>query len=146
MLTSSAFRGYSCFFLGAVLYDGLQNHPHQFNLRTGLLLLGFAVPVLLFWPSNWRVLVMAGYPGLLISAVCLPQIQSRWITLLGKTSFQLYIWHSPLYKLATLLLPSQFTHSAWTMVAAMLLMQCFAWGMYRWFEMPTARWIRARLQ
>lgn len=140
----SSFRGYASFFLGAALALPLCTRTnHSIGMYT-LAAFVLSVFVLITQPGDYETIVMALYPGLLIAAVRLPQLRRELWSALGKCSFQLYLWHSPLFRLVKVFLPQNFPHSPFTMLLALVVAELYACLIYNIFEKPVANIIQQR--
>lgn len=138
----SARRGYGPFFLGAALALPLCTCSNRTAGIFALAMGALSVPTLIFQPADWETIVMALFPALLTTVLRLPQFKWKALSILGKCSFQLYLWHAPLFRLTRLFLPEGFHHSFVTMAAALVIAELFAFLFYYAFEKPTAKAIK----
>lgn len=138
-------RGISCFFLGAFLYAVATGEDRKSVALHTLPILLVSLLGLRLSSSDWGVCVVGLFPAMILLAASLPQLQSRAISELGRASFQTYIWHGPMMRLADILLPNNNWHSVPKMLLFLIVVELFACGMYHLFEIPTSRWIRSKL-
>jgi peptidoglycan/LPS O-acetylase OafA/YrhL len=101
---------------------------------TGFLLITDSKPFPGWWavfPTLGSLLLIAGGPG---SGVNRWLLSNRWMVLVGKISFPLYLWHWPLLSFAQIL----YSGSPPAIVKILLLLTTFmlAWITYRFVERP----------
>lgn len=146
LVNYATLRGYSCFFTGAFLYCAVSEVETKKQLIFGLGLLALSAVGLADNLKDWNIFVQALYPAVILLAVALPQIQSKTVSELGKSSFQLYIWHGPLLYFAQHFFPNYGWNRPALMIVFLLVAELFAYGAYRLFEIPTSRFIQKKLR
>lgn len=91
-------RGYTGFFTGCllcVLWRKI-SVKYIFVLDVALAFLS-CICLYKYGISNWYVLCYLVFPCIIITAVILPQFKSSIIKTLGGISFEVYLWHVPVY-------------------------------------------------
>lgn len=141
-------RGYTGFFIGVILCD-IYKKVSRRNLIIGSLLYG-GIPILLFVyaynivNANLRMLLLfVIYPTIVLWAVCLKPVSwlgnNRLVKLLGKSSFEVYIWHYPcilLIKIIVASLSIEIKHTYVTMAIFALVIEIVAIFIYKFVEIP----------
>ena len=148
-VSGDAKRGYESFFLGVVMGCLLPHIDSKNCIKLGIAILCgsllccatvscFGEMSFLF--ANQRVLCMtAFYPGLLFFSYGMKDLKSERLNYLGKLSFEIFLWHCPMFVLIKILCISfskQINHSYWTMVLITGLIVLFSVFMLEKVEKP----------
>ena len=99
-LYSSNCRGYVSFFIGVLIYQIYDNKSKR-NI-TLISLIGFLLGVVQIAVSLgwlWYKLVILIYPSIIMIVANLKQISNKVIVLLGNATYEVYLWHFPLFYL-----------------------------------------------
>lgn len=112
-LTSPVARGYYAFFTGVILAGQLEKRQERKALEIGSLLIVVGIPILI-WKQNYIVsdspnyiMTFIYYPALIILFLSKPLamiFRQKWLGVLGKITFDVYIWHSPLFTVLFILI------------------------------------------
>lgn len=149
-LTLPNARGYAGFFLGCFLCCAAKNADRKKAVRVSAALLVFSVVILVLTTqktANWTVLTYLFYPSLALTAFFLPQLRSGAVKTAGAVSFQIYIWHSPIYGIFMTVVRCfgiAVHHSYFTLFVFALAVSAFSTAMYYAFEKPLSAYIRKR--
>lgn len=151
-------RGYAGFFIGVILCDICKNSSRR-NIMIGSLLYGGLPILLLIYAyyivnTNLRmVLLFVVYPVIVLWAVCLKPVawlgDNKLVKLLGKSSFEVYVWHYPcilLIKIAASCLSIELKHTYVTMVLFALCVEIVAIFIYKFVEVPMTRLVVTKIK
>jgi peptidoglycan/LPS O-acetylase OafA/YrhL len=139
-------RGYSSFFMGCLLCL-LYQKTTTYKLRIiyiGLFaasIVGFVVKGL----SCWYVLTFLAYPALVLLVVTEKQVKWGTLSFLGGASFEMYLWHLPLYSLLKLIFDIsniQFEHTYFTMICFAFVVEVVAVIIFAFIEKPCLKLLR----
>ena len=92
--TSQNQRGYTCFFIGVLLYDYFVKRLSDYMKKTMLVVL-FILYVVGVWYrgiNSWEILSIFVYPAILCLLVYIKQLPDKY-AILGTTSYEVYLWH-----------------------------------------------------
>lgn len=148
--TNQNLRGYSCFFLGVLLHNLIVARVSVQKIRVIVLGLAF-LTALGSWKlgiGSWFVLVLFLYPALVLLAVSVKQVSSK-ISYLAGVSYEMYLWHGPCFSLLRLIgytARIQMTHSYFTMILFTVFVGVWSALVYKWYEVPVTRWLRAKVE
>lgn len=139
-LHTSDCRGYVAFFIGVCLYHlfcklGERNTS---IVGAGLVVVSLIGMCILGY-SNWYVLVVFLFPSILLLAVSIPQICIPNIELCGGVSYEVYLWHMPMFcliKMVVDVIGLQIEHSYFTMGLFCALVWSIAFILYQFVETP----------
>lgn len=87
-------------------------------------------------------MVFLFFPGVVLFATNIKQIYNKKIVLLSGASFEVYLWHVPMYGLYMFgvdLLNISISHTYLTMLLFGLLVECFAIVFFKYFETPVVQ-------
>lgn len=141
LISYYSYRGTEAFFIGAELCETRELIPERKWEAVTLLILSAILTVLV--PSQQRlILVFAVFPLLIILGFWWKGNQAEWIRLLGKTTFEVYLWHYPLMateQMITRITTLEIRRTYLTMVAFTILVWLLSIGMYKLVETPVYR-------
>lgn len=157
-LNGDSARGYYAFFFGVLLAGILKQR--KIKIKEALICSGILIVIPLF--IHFRnafmdtginyILTFVFYPSLIIvckSPVVSKWLDRKWIGLLGRISFDVYIWHWPFFILLDILMKSFHWNLAlgnpWTMIGYTIF--CYIFGTFSYFciEMPINRYINKKV-
>ncbi len=92
-------RGYTAFFIGVLLYHVTEKLTKKRMLITGTFLLVSGIVSVLMRLHLALSLTILVYPGFLLLLLNTKQINCVYVGSLGDVSFEIFIWHVPLYNL-----------------------------------------------
>lgn len=158
ILPNDNFRGYECFFMGAILGEllmWLDDRKATGKKNTNLCIMGvssyilailLAVAVSLRFDialSQRRAVVFLIYPPLIVAAWYLRErFSSKAVRAFGKISFEAYLWHRPLLALFQIIIYAtnwNMTHSYLSMAVFAVIVYVFAYFAYQKLEQPISR-------
>lgn len=151
-------RGYVGFFIGVILCDVCEKISRR-NVVIGSLFYG-GLPILLLIYAYYIVnanlrmaLLFVIYPTIVLWAVCLKPViwmgDNKLVRLLGKSSFEVYVWHYPcilLVKMIAAYLSIEMQHTYVTMILFTLLVEIVAIFIYKFAEVPLTRCIDMKME
>ena len=124
----SDFRGYTTFFMGICLYHVYNMVSRKLCFAIGIgLTLSSVIGMNLLGVNSWYVLVAFLFPGIVLLAASVPQINKVNISVAGGVSYEVYLWHMPMYCLLKLFIDVigiEISHSYLTMT----IFTIFVWG------------------
>lgn len=147
-------RGYVSFFIGVILCDVYNSNPPKKALLGATLGGGFCLGVLMtsyqIVNDDLRmVLNFIIYPTLIIWAVCFKFTNricdNKVINLLGKTSFEVYLWHYPFILLIQILakyFSIEIKHTYGTMFLYAFVVEIIAIIIYKKAEISLTSWLK----
>ena len=156
-LPSSNFRGYECFFMGAMMEEAffLLGKRREAGRKDGVfivigVLLYYSAAFLLFRNvislTQRRAMVFLIYPPLIAAAwLFRDQFYSKTARLFGKISFEAYLWHFPALRVFQILIAAMqwnVTHSYFSMVVFAVIVYILAYFLYVKVEQPINRRLR----
>ena len=141
-------RGYGSFFTGCILCMAWRVIPKKrlILINAGLWILAIS-GMLEFGLSNWYVLTYLLFPALLLSLLLLPQIGNRFTKMAGAVSFEVYLWHVPIYSLLLTFFTAtglEIQHSWLSMTLFSLLIWFVAAGIHYGIDQPIAKRLSMR--
>lgn len=144
-------RGFSCFFIGALIA------VYQKNVRDKRFGTLFGILAVLLWTAlqvtrrinlnNWAALVFL-YSGIVLCLTSIQQIPHRMIQKIEGLPFEMFLWHMPVFYLIEFITETakiEIRHSYLSMVAVTLFVECLAYFVYTYFEVPVGKWLRNKL-
>jgi len=143
-LRPSNCRGYSAFFEGVMIGVVLD----QFKRKTDYIIYTI-IPLAIVstlgivkrgW-SDYYLLVYFIYPAVVFFSVLVPQIQSRIVRSLSAISFEVYLWHVPIYGVILTIfsiINVEVHHTYFTMITFTVLVWIVATVLYFMVEKPLA--------
>lgn len=143
----SNIRAYAGFFVGCAICNEFRRltKKSMILLDLGLCfstLIGFIILGL----SNWYVLTYLFFPAVVITALILPQVDIKAVSKAGAISFEVYLWHVPLFAFFSTIIDGArvaVNHSYWTMIGFYLIVWMVALFLYYTVEKFIERRIRA---
>lgn len=156
-LNGDSSRGYYAFFFGILLAGMLTKQiKHKYTLMCcGLLV---TIPILLIFSNDFMstginyIMTFLFYPSLIViskSKGINTILNKKIIGLIGKASFDVYIWHSPFFLLLFILMKvlnwNLNLNSRKTMVGYTIICFAFALFSYICIEMPISRFVKKRM-
>lgn len=136
-------RGYGSFLTGCALCRFWQRHTERTVFIADFALwVMTAAGFLLLGLSSWYVLTYLFFPAIILSALLLPQLESKAVKTAGAVSFEVYLWHVPLYGLfltGFTVKGFEIKHSYLTMFLFTALVCLWAAGIYALIEKPLTK-------
>lgn len=138
-LYATTCRGYVGFFVGCFWGIIAQKYFSKLSFirRSGLFL--SICFVLTKGVSNWYGLVLLIFPTILIYAVSMKQVSHKYISFLSAVSYEVYLWHVPIYAMLKMLFKLcdiKLLHTEYTMIIFLLIVEIFSCGIYKYIEIP----------
>lgn len=152
-LTTSNLRGYLSFFVGVCLYELVRMLNEQHRRVAPLVI---AAALFACWlgslthhkPDSLLVTSTTLFPAVVLLAVSLPQISWKPLSFWGAVSFEVYLWHVPIFraiKLTLALTGWTMSESFWMMVLVTLAAELVGALVYRFFEVPVQHFLQQKL-
>ncbi len=143
-------RGYGSFFIGCIICRLWKAYSLKILVIIDIILFslsfaGFAV----FGFSKWYILTYLFFPAIVFAALLVPQIDLKLIKTAGAISFEVYIWHVPLYCLFDTIfaaLKISIIHSFITMILFCFFVWVIATGLYYFVECPLSKKLNRSIQ
>lgn len=145
-------RGGIAFFSGAMFYgiiEWLKNRTERARINIGIILLVdvFIISVtgmlsidhFFFSVLGLCVVCYVLAPSIVAAASTLPQLKWRHLEFLSGASYEVYLWHVPIYQFAKyvlLLNGAQMTDNRMAMVVLAVFAWCVACVIYKYIELP----------
>ena len=158
LLPHSTGRGLQAFSIGLILFGiadvtKLMTAVKHKIVRIFVAIIGVvSISIIALIPSQQRyVLMFLTFPVIVLESL-------RWngntqfektISLLGKVSFEVYLWHYPLMAVEQMfnrVSGFKFTKSYLTMAVFTVFIWCFGWMMYEFIEKPVNRLVRKEIK
>lgn len=152
-------RGYASFFLGCIIHYVYANYPQMkktfLKVAIGLsccCIIAGCINFSLFYDDvmcQWGIFTFVLFPSIFIIFLEIDKlfVSKRW-TVFGGISFELYIWHSPLFVLFSLaketfkqIMPSPFV----LMIFLLFVTICYSYLMYRFVERPIIKYLKSKM-
>lgn len=137
-------RGYTCFFLGILLYNLIvqKNTKKQiWKVIVGLIVVT-AIGVWKWGIGSWGVIVLFLHPLIVLIAVNIRQVTNPILSVWGAASYQVYLWHIPCFiflRLIGRLIGIQIVHSYLTMIIFTCFVEIVAFFIYKYYEVPVTK-------
>ena len=135
-------RGYASFFAGVFLYHIVKDAPKKMIFIVNFILWSASIKVMTVEMSNWYVLTYLFFPAIVMTALLLGQVKLVVVKAAGAISFEVYLWHVPIYGLLTTILKVSglsINHTYLTMIGFCICVWIWAAGMYFVIEKPLSR-------
>lgn len=150
-------RGYASFFIGVLLYRWHREHAttsecakcckcklfKPITVGLALVILSTAA-TLYFWCCRWDICTFLLFPGVLIIALNFKQINLPGIKIMSAISFQVYLWHVPVYAFCDLIskiYSITIVHTPLTMIFFMIAVLLVSSCVYWLFEKPMKKYL-----
>ena len=137
------FRGYAAFFLGCllcILCKTIRNRKTILLISAGLFV-SFVVVIIVRHHIEWYPCILLGIPSVLLLSVGMKQIKLPYVDIFGASSFEVYLWHTPLLYL--FLIISEWVginyNSFIVMVLILLLIEIIATLIFWFIERPISK-------
>lgn len=149
-LRLSNISGYGSFFVGCSLCLIYK----QVNKRVAIIcniILWIATigGIVVLGLSNWYVLTYLFFPSMVLSALLIPQLESELLKTIGAISFELYLWHVPVYSVLLTLITVfkvRICHTYYTMFFFYILSWIIAAVVYYVIEKRLAKKLKGFLK
>lgn len=99
-------RGYASFFIGVLLFEEVYARfvPDTIVISSVLSLIVSFMIILAVGKAHWYIFILMIFPAVVALSIGLPQIKNKHLEIWGGISFEIYLWHVPLYCLMKLVL------------------------------------------
>lgn len=142
-------RGYAGFFLGCLMCRGYTSFPIKLRNSACFCLWIIGIIGICVGIPKWYLVTYIISPALLMTALIIPQFHSKRIKILGAISFEVYLWHVPVYGIIMLIMrlfDIEIKHSYLTMCLFGVLVWLFSFGVYKLVEIPLNSFISKKLK
>lgn len=143
-------RSYGSFFMGVSIFNGWRycyenNKRRILNLIMIIFWILSVIGFLILGMSSWYVLTYLFFPAVVMTSLIIPQNNVELFKQLGAISFEVYLWHVPLYcTLLTIFSAKGMTieHTYFSMICFCILTWVVSTGIYFLVERPLVKRMR----